>query len=121
MNRPQSKANLVAFEIPPELMARAQAALEAVRDDPEHRPHIKALVEVVLELTDRGMDFYYLEPLRRAEVGTMARSAARLGIATVGRGIPPVVRRVVSSLDGEQVLAIADFIDEILIQADGSS
>ena len=111
-----SPGNLVAFQISADLMARADAALAAVREDPAEEPNVEALLEVVLELTDRGMDFYYLEPLRRAGAGRMLTSAARLGIAAAGRGIPPIIRRVVSSLDEEQLLAIADFVDEILIR-----
>lgn len=113
---PESGANMVAFEISPELMARAEEALAAVRAEPGHTPNVDALVEVILELTDRGMDFYYLEPLRRARVSAMATSAARLGFAAASRGIPAIIRRVVSSLDEEQLLGIVDFIDEILIR-----
>ena len=109
-------AGLVAFRISPDVLARAEAALEAVREDPGEEAGRAALLGVVLELTERGMDFYYLEPLRRARAGTVVTSAARLGIAAAGRGIPPIVRRVVSSLDDEQLLAIADFVDEILIR-----
>ena len=114
--------NLVAFQISPELMARAEAALAAVREEPAQGPAVEELVEVVLEMTDRGLDFYYLEPLRRAEAGAMTTSAARLGIAAAGRGIPAIIRRVVRSLDEEQILSIADFIDEILVRvaADGA-
>ena len=118
-DKPADRADLVAFQIPPELMAEAQEALAAVREDPAHEPNVEALLGVVLELTDRGLDFYYLEPLRRARAGAMTTSAAKLGIAAAGRGIPPIIRRVISSLDEDQILEIADFIDEMLIPADG--
>ena len=114
----QARADLVAFQISPELMAEAQEALAAVRQDPAHKPNVEALLDVVLELTDRGLDFYYLEPLRRARAGTMTTSAAKLGLAAAGRGIPPIIRRVIGSLDEDQILGIADFIDEILIPGD---
>lgn len=112
----EDSPNLVAFRISSEFMERAQAALRGVREDPSDGDSVEALVEVILELTDRGMDFYYLEPLRRARAGAITTSAARLGIAAAGRGIPAVIRRVVSSLDEEQVLSIAGFVDEILIR-----
>ena len=109
------RANLVTFEISAELMAEARSAVAAVRRDPSHKPNVEALVEIVLELTDRGLDFYFLEPLRRARAGAMSTSTAKLGIAAAGRGIPPIIRRVISSLDEDQILAIADFIDQILV------
>ena len=113
---PEDSANLVAFRISPELMERAQAALRAVREDPSDEDEVNALLEVILELTDHGMDFYYLEPLRRARAGTITTTAARVGLAAAGRGIPAIIRRVISSLDEGQLLSIADFVDEILIR-----
>ena len=106
----------LAFRISPELLARAEAALEAVRGDPTHPPHVKELVAVILELTDTGLDYYFLEPLRRVRIGTVGMSTARLGIAAAGRSIPPIVRRVLTSMDEEQILEIADFLDELLIR-----
>lgn len=105
----------MAFQISPELMRRARQAVAAVRADPGHEPHVEELVEVVVELTDRGLDFYYMEPLRRARAGAMTASAARVGLAAAGRGIPAIIRRVVSSLDEDQIREIADFVDEILV------
>lgn len=110
----EAPAGRIAFRISAELRARTEAAVAAVRDDPGDPGRVGELVEAVLELTDTGLDYYFLEPLRRAEVGAMGTTAARLGIATAGRGIPPIVRRVISGMDEEQVLSIADFIEEIL-------
>ena len=119
--QPTRGADRVAFRISPELMERARAAVAAARRDPTEEDHIEELIEVILELTDRGLDFYYLEPLRRARAGTMALSATRLGLAAASRGIPPTVRRVITGFDEEQVLVIADFLDEILIRGGPAS
>ncbi len=108
-------SNRVAFCISSELMKRAEASVQSLRRDPEDPSHVKELVAVVLELTENGLDYYFLEPLRCARVGAMGMTTARLGIATAGRAISPLVRRVMSSLDEEQILSIADFVDELLI------
>jgi hypothetical protein len=107
----------VGFRIPPELRARIEEALAAIREDPADRARVEDLVEIVLELTDFGLDYYYLEPLRRAGLGAMGMVPARMGIATVGRGFPPIVRRVLLSLDEEQILEIAGFIEDLLVPA----
>lgn len=107
----------IAFRISPELRARTEAALAAVREAPADRPRVEELVEVILELTEAGLDYYYLEPLRRADVGAMSTAAARLGVAAAGRSLPTIVRRVVLPLDEAQILSIAEFIDELLIPA----
>lgn len=106
----------VAFRISPELLERAETALQQVRENPTRPPHVDALVTVILELTDSGLDYYFLEPLRRIEAGAMSMASARLGIAAAGRGLPTIIRRVVASLDEQQILALADFLDELLVR-----
>jgi hypothetical protein len=112
----EKNSSRVAFRISPELMARAEATLQAVRQNPEHPPHVQDLVAVILELTENGLDYYFLEPLRRMRVGAMGMTTARLGIAAAGRSIQAIVRRVLSSLNEEQILSIAEFVDELLIR-----
>ena len=107
----------IGFRISPELAARTESAVAGVRQDPADRDRVDELVEVVLEMTDVGLDYYYLEPLRRARVGAMATGAAKLGLATAERSIPPIVRRVLTGLDAEQILEIAEFIDDLLVRA----
>ena len=74
------------------------------------------LVKVVLEMTDRGLYYYFLHPLEEAGVGIVTRKAVSLALGTAGRTLPVVVRKTVKSLNDEQLLKIADFVDHILIR-----
>lgn len=106
----------VAFEISAELRRRCEEAIAAVRAADEPREHLAELVEAVVELTDTGLDFYFLYPLERVGAGRVARGTAQVGVAAARRGLPTVVRRVVGSLSNGQVLELVDFIDEILVR-----
>lgn len=106
----------VAFEIPGDLLLRAESIVDRLRTDPDRKRHAPELVEIVLELTDRGLHYYYLHPLEEARVGTMTRKAVELAIGTAARALPMVVRKTVGSLSDEQLLSLADFIDLILIR-----
>jgi hypothetical protein len=108
----------VAFEIPPELRQRAEVLVERLRTDSDKRRHVPSLVDLVLEMTDRGLHYYFLHPLEIAEVGVMTRSAVELAIGAAGRTLPMVVRKTVKSLNDEQLSSLADFIDHILIRQD---
>jgi len=119
MNRNSSETSTpgrVAFQISADLRRRAESVVESIRSDPDKKKHAPALVEVVLEMTDAGLHYYFLHPLERAGVGVVTRSAVDLAIGTAGRALPMVVRKTVKSLKDEQILSIADFLDEILIQ-----
>ena len=105
-----------AFAVAPELAARTEAVIDKLRASEDRKQHVAELVEVVLELTEAGLHFYYLHPLELAGVGLVSRSAAKVGIAAAGKGIPIIVRRVVGSMSDDQLLRIAEFIDRMLVR-----
>jgi len=105
----------VAFEISAELRRRAESVVRRIRNDSDKRRHVPDLVEIVVAMTDRGLYYYFLHPLEEAGVGAVTRKAVDLAIGTAGRTLPIVVRRTVNSLNDQQLLSIADFIDQILI------
>lgn len=106
----------VAFEIPGELRQRAETVAHDLRSDPDKQQHVAELVDVVLAMTDRGLYYYFLHPLEEAGVGAMTRGAVDLALGAAGRTLPMVVRKTIRSLNEEQLLSIADFIDHILVR-----
>ena len=104
----------LAFPLEPEEVRRIEDVLGRMREARDPRALVEDLALLVAELTERGLDRYFLEPLRRVEAGPVARSAARLGVSAAARTLPPMVRRVLRSLDGEQLRGIADFLEERL-------
>src|ERR1039457_281018 len=56
--------------------------LEKAKDGTKHRG---ALADVVVQLTDSGMEYYFLRPLKLAKVGFFVQQSANLGMsATTG-------------------------------------
>lgn len=105
----------VAYEISPELRARVLQAVEEVRRDPSDEGNVGELVDVVVELTDCGLEYFFLYPLEQAAVGLVTRKGVELALGATGRTLPPVVRRTVRSLTEEQLLHIAEFIEHMLV------
>ena len=108
-----------AFTVPPELAAKTEAVVEKLRADDDRKQHLPELVGVILELTEIGLHDYFLHPLELAEVGLVSRSAAKVGIAAAGKGIPLIVRKVVGSMADDQLLKVAEVIDRMLIREPG--
>ncbi len=111
-------ADRLAFEISPELRERVEATIEAVRGDPGDRAGVGDLISTIQELTETGLEYYFLLPLELAEVGGVSRSTARVGVAAARQGMPHVIRRVVGSMSEQELLAIVDFLDGMLIRND---
>ena len=65
---------------------------------------------MVLELSDSGMDYYYLRPLRLARVGSLVEQSARFGIEGFTWIMAPVIRRIIGRMDNQQVRTICSHI-----------
>ena len=59
------------------------------------------------ELTGAGMDYYFLRPLRLAQVGFVAEQSARLGMSGAVKLISSVSRKFIVRMDREQLLVVA--------------
>ncbi len=77
---------------------------------------IDKLYELIVELTESGLDFFFLEPLRRLKAGTMMMSMARMGIGSMLKGSKMVIHKVLKKLDDRSLTNILDFIEEIICE-----
>lgn len=98
------------FHLPEALhrrLLKVLAAVEAAEDPTAHR---EALADVVVALTDRGLEAYFMEPLEAAGAGFLTRQSANLGVAGAERVMGPLIRNIVSRMDGPQLLSVAGSI-----------
>ena len=86
------------------------AALEAA---PDHAKHRAALADLVAELTEAGMDYYYIRALRVAQVGFVGEQSARLGVSGAAKLISSVSRKYIMRMDDAQLLIVARHIREL--------
>lgn len=56
------------------------------------------------------MDYFFMDPLRRAKVGFIVEQSASLGLASVQQVMASVIRRVIGRMDGPQLLSVCDSI-----------
>lgn len=87
-----------------ELRNRGKADKEAVEQ----------LYQLIVELTESGLDFFFLEPLRRLNAGSMLMGMAKVGISSMLKGSKMVVHKVLKKLDEQSLISILDFIEEII-------
>ncbi len=110
-----SRREHLAFPVPPELRNRAEAIIEKVRGDTTPKAHADELIEIIVELTHTGLHAYFLAPLERVEVGTLALGTAKLGVATAGKSLPTLVRRILGKMDDDQLREIVEILDEMMM------
>jgi hypothetical protein len=86
-------------------------ALEAAEDPTSQK---EALAEIVLELTETGLAYYFVKPVEAAKVGFMAQQSTKLGIAGFLRVMGPVTRRVLGGMDAQQLRSVSNHIRHLM-------
>jgi hypothetical protein len=86
-------------------------ALETAKDATSQR---EALAEVVLQLTETGLAYYFVKPVRAAKVGFLAEQSTTLGMAGILRAMSPVTRRVIGGMNARQLLAVSNHLRHLM-------
>ena len=87
------------------------ATVEKAKDSTEHRA---ALADIVVELTDSGMDYFFLRPLKLAQVGFFTQQTANLGMSATTRVLATVIRNIIGGMDNPQLLSVCSYIRHLM-------
>lgn len=105
----------IVAPIPDDLRNRALATVEELRARGKaDKEAVDKLYNLIVDMTDAGLDFFFLEPLRRLKASNMMMGMARVGIGSMLKGSKMVVHKVLKKLDERSLAAILDFIEEII-------
>jgi hypothetical protein len=100
----------VRFFHSPALRKRTDAVLARIERDDDATQHASALSSVVVALTETGLDYYFLRPLRESRFGFMARQTANLGMSGALRVMSPIISRILGGADTAQLRGVARHI-----------
>ena len=95
------------------LRQKTHAVLDALEAASSHRGHGEALADLVAELVVAGMEWYFLRPLQRAQVGFMAEQSAKLGLSGATKMINSASRGFILRMDHQQLRVVAAYIREL--------
>ena len=87
------------------------ATLEKAKDSTQHRG---ALADIVVELTDSGMEYYFLRPLKLAKTGFFVESSANVGMAATISILASVIRNIIGRMDKAQLLTVCSYIRQLM-------
>jgi hypothetical protein len=87
------------------------ATLEKAKDSKQHRD---ALADVIVELTDSGMEYYFLRPLKLAKAGFFTEQAANLGMGAATRVLASVIRNMIGRMDNPQLLFVCGYVRHLM-------
>ncbi|MBU2875952.1 hypothetical protein [Marinobacter salexigens] len=112
----KQQSHIVA-PIPDELRTRALYTIEELRERGKaDKEAIDQLYNLIIDMTETGLDFFFIEPLRRLNASKMMLSMAKVGISSMLKGSKMVVHKVLKKLDDRSLASILDFLEEIIHQ-----
>jgi hypothetical protein len=96
------------------LRAKTLGVLTTVEQAQDGRQYRKALADIVCELTDSGMDYYFLRPLKVAHAGFFVEQSASMGMGATTRILGSVVRNVIGGMDNRQLISVCGYIRQLM-------
>ncbi|WP_210546201.1 hypothetical protein [Rhodoferax sp. PAMC 29310] len=96
-----------------ELRAKTNAVLDAIEAAPDLATHGESMADLVNELIDAGMDYYFLRALKKAQMGFVSEQSARLGMSGAVKLLSSVSRKFIVRMDKDQLLVVASHIREL--------
>jgi len=97
-----------------ELRSETLALLARLDRAEDASEHAKELARLVARLTESGLDYFFMLPLREAHAGFMIERSAALGIGSAMRVMEPLLRGIVGRLSSDQLKLISGHIRRLM-------
>ena len=111
---PRASKPFLRFYHEESLRAKTLGVLHDLESADDGRVHRKALADLVAELTDSGMDYYFLRALKFADAGFITQQSANLGMSATTGLLGSVIRNIIGGMDQRQLLAICGYIRQLM-------
>ena len=89
--------------------------LDTVESSQDPTTHRDDLGDIVVELTNSGLDAYFMKPLEKAKAGFIVKQSASLGLVGAKKVMGSVVRNIIGRMDRPQLLSICGSIREFML------
>lgn len=97
-----------------ELRAKTLKVLEAVETADKATAYAERLTELVLELTDSGMNQYFMQPLKATNANFVVQQSAALGLSGVQKLMGTVIRNIIGRMNDRQLLSVCGSIRQFM-------
>lgn len=102
--------------VPETLVIEARAVTARIRSEGATKDNKEALYQLISKMTEEGVDFFFMEPLRRMGAGSVIKKMAQMGMSSMIKGTRMVIHNVLKKIDDKGMHDILDFIEEILYE-----
>ncbi|MEO7107377.1 MAG: hypothetical protein ABIZ09_13470 [Rhodoferax sp.] len=97
------------------LRAKTLQVLDALECADKPTDHSTQLIELILALTDCGMDQYFLQSLKATKANFLVQQSAALGLSGVQKLMGTVIRSMIGRMDDKQLLSVGGSIRQFMV------
>ena len=98
-----------------DLRIKTHTVLTALEVAPDPTQHRDALGDLVAELSDAGLHYFFMAPLKLAKPGFLVEQSASLGMAGARQVLGSVARNIISRMDKPQLLSVSASIRQLTL------
>jgi hypothetical protein len=88
--------------------------LDAIEQAADATAHRDELSDLVVELSNAGMDYFFIKQLKLARPGFIVEQSAKLGMAGVQQVMGSVIRKIIGRMDDAQLLSVCGSIRQFM-------
>ena len=96
------------------LRKKTLAVIDAVERAEDSVTHRDALANLVVELTNSGLDYYFIKQLKLARPGFLVEQSANLGMVGAQQIMGTVIRQVIGRMEGPQLISVCGSIRQLM-------
>lgn len=104
----------LGFPISEGLENRVQEILSDLKNNTSRRQYALKLFQVVSDLSDEGLDYFFIQSLKRAGLGRIKMIAVENAIKVGKKAILTVGKGILKAMNDEQLLIIGNVLEDSL-------
>lgn len=102
------------FPVPEKIEKRIEKVIKDIDSSYSPKSFSKDLSDIVNDLLDAGMDYYFVESLKRIKVATIVRKPFEMGINGSLRGLKLISPKIFKTLSEKQFSGAVDILKEMI-------
>ena len=111
----QASKPFIRFYHSAALRKKTLSLLDAIEQAADATAHRDDLSKLVVELSNAGMDYFFIKQLKLARPGFIVEQSANLGMAGVQQVMGSVIRKIIARMDSAQLLSVCGSIRQLML------
>lgn len=111
----------LGFPLSDALENRVNEVIIELKSTPKRRQHALKLFQVISDLSDEGLDYFFIQSLKRAGLGRIKMIAVENAIKVGKKAILTVGKGIIKAMSDEQLLIIVNVLEESITVSPSSN